>query len=277
MESTRSMKATRMHAGWTEAEDALLFDLAARARQTGRPLKGVFEELAQQTGRQPNSVRNYYYARVKAGDCARGHTPAFIPFTQEEAEQLLETVLSAQAGGESVRSCTLRLGGGQQRAMLRYQNKYRALVRTDPVLVQRVMERMRQAGKPVFDPYVEPQAHRVGRPRKQNRAAADIAAEVASALGCVDGLDVPAFLSALGKLAAGAAGNGKKLQQLEARLQQEREHKAQLITLFSELLRVNTTFLQTPQKQRNAQMSDYLERLEASLRPCTSLLLEELG
>ena len=76
----------RAHAGWTEAEDALLFDLAERARQAGRPLKSVFDEMAKQSGRQPNSVRNYYYARVKSGGEAGGrHSPAFVPFTEEEA------------------------------------------------------------------------------------------------------------------------------------------------------------------------------------------------
>lgn len=276
MESTRSVSA-RTHAGWTEAEDTLLFDLAEHAQQAGRPLKLVFEELAARTGRRPNSVRNYYYARVKAGDCARGHTPAFVPFTQEEAEQLMEAVLSAQANGESVRSCTLRLGGGQQRVMLRYQNKYRALVRTDPALVRRVMERMQHEGKPVFDPYAEPRTGRVGRPRKQARPISDIAEEVIHALGNVEGLDVHALLNALGRLAIGAADNAKKQRMTEHLLLQERERNAQLVTLFSDLLRINTAFLKSPPKQKGSELRDYLSRLEASLRPCAALLLEEIG
>ena len=276
MESTRSVSA-RTHAGWTETEDTLLFDLAEHAQQMGRPLKLVFEEFAARTNRRPNSVRNYYYARIKAGDCARSHTPAFIPFTQEESEQLMETVLSAQANGESVRSCTLRLGGGQQRVMLRYQNKYRALVRTDPALVHRVMERMQQAGKPVFDPYAEPRTGRVGRPRKQLRPVSDVAEEVLRALGDVEGLDLHAFLQALGRLAIGAAGNTKKQRMTEHLLLQERERNARLVTLFSDLLRINTAFVQSPPKQKSAELRSYLDRLETSLRPCADLLLEELG
>lgn len=272
------IKMTRAHAGWTEAEDALLFDLAERARQAGRPLKSVFDEMAKQSGRQPNSVRNYYYARVKSGGEAGGrHSPAFVPFTEEEAEQLMETVLLAQAEGESVRSCTLRLGGGQQRAMLRYQNKYRSLIRSDPALVRRVMEKLRSEGRPVFDPYTEPRAHKVGRPRKQDRPAADIAAEVVDALENVDGLDVPALLNALGRLAVGATGNAQRMRQMETQLLHERERSKVLMKCFSELLRVNTEFLQAPMKSRAAKLSDYLRDLESSVRPCAMLLLDEIG
>lgn len=270
METTWSASAampnvTRSHAGWTEAEDALLFDLAAHAREVGAPLKSVFRELAARTGRRPNSIRNYYYARVKAGDCARGHTPAFIPFTAEESEQLMESVLSAQAHGESVRSCTLRLGGGEQQTMLRYQNKYRALVRTNPALVHRVMARMQAAGKPTFDPYAEPRVGRVGRPRKTQRPTGDIAREVVAALSDVEGLDVSALLTSLGTLAAGAAGNARKQRMLEEQLREERIRTAELSTLFSELLRINTAFLQSPTKQRGTELAAHLDRLKTVL------------
>lgn len=282
MEITKSASAAlptaiRTHAGWTEAEDALLFDLAAHARETGAPLKSVFQALADRTGRRPNSIRNYYYARVKAGDCAKGHTPAFIPFTAEEAEQLMESVLAAQARGESVRSCTLRLGDGQQQRMLRYQNKYRALVRSDPALVHRVMSRMQAAGIPTFDPYAEPRIGRVGRPRKQQRSTDDIAREAVEALEKVDGLDVSSLLRSLAALAAGAAGNEKKQHRLESELREERERSALLTARFSELLRINTAFLQSPPKQRSAAYAEYLLRLQAAIDPCVSLLLPALG
>jgi len=282
METTWSASAampnvTRSHAGWTEAEDALLFDLAAHAREVGAPLKSVFRELAARTGRRPNSIRNYYYARVKAGDCARGHTPAFIPFTAEESEQLMESVLSAQAHGESVRSCTLRLGGGEQQTMLRYQNKYRALVRTDPPLVRRVMARMQAAGIPTFDPYAEPRIGRVGRPRKQQRSTGDIAREVVGMLSNIEDTDLSALLDSLGRLAANTITTAKKHRQLESEIQRERERSAQLVTLFSELLRINTAFLQSPPKQRSTELSEYLLRLQAAIDPCAKLLLPALG
>ena len=272
------VKMARAHAGWTEAEEALLFDLADRARAAGRPLKSVFDEMAAASGRRPNSVRNFYSARVKSGgDAGERHSPSFVPFTEAESERLMETVLLAQASGESVRSCTLRLGGGQQRAMLRYQNKYRALVRSDPTLVRRVMEKLRREGQPVFDPYAAPEGRHAGRPRKRERPCADIAHDVAAALEGVEGLDVPAFLTALGKLALAATGGAERTHQLEKQLRCERERNRMLLNSFSELLRVNRAFLQSPVKSHDAKIAVYLSELETSLRPCEKLLPGETG
>ena len=56
------------HSGWSEAEEKLLFDEVKAVRQTGKPLKSAFERVAELTGRQPNSIRNYYYVRIKSLD-----------------------------------------------------------------------------------------------------------------------------------------------------------------------------------------------------------------
>lgn len=153
MESMSPQQTKRAaRAGWSSGEDALLFERAAAAQAAGRPLKAVFDDVARQTGRRPNSVRNYYYARVKQGGGCR-HAPAFVPFTEPETRALLEAVLAAQAAGESVRACTLRLGGGDQSAMLRYQNKYRSTIRTRPELVRRVMQRLSEEGVAYVSPY----------------------------------------------------------------------------------------------------------------------------
>ena len=82
--------AKRAHTGWSKAEDALLFERAAKAQSESLPLKAVFDDVARQTGRRPNSVRNYYYARIKqGGDSAYRHSPAFVPFTEAESIPLI--------------------------------------------------------------------------------------------------------------------------------------------------------------------------------------------
>ncbi|MEG0145957.1 MAG: hypothetical protein RR739_07815, partial [Clostridia bacterium] len=60
-------------AGWSEGEANLLWETADEAQQQGLPLKSVFERIARETGRRPNSIRNYYYAQVqkRVGDEAR--------------------------------------------------------------------------------------------------------------------------------------------------------------------------------------------------------------
>ena len=111
-------------AGWTQKEQDLLFEQAQKARALGHPLKDAFDKTAKLTGRQPNSIRNFYYAKIKeAGAFAPVGASAFVPFSEEEIHTLLETVLTLQAQGLSVRSITLQLGQGDRKAMRRYQNK----------------------------------------------------------------------------------------------------------------------------------------------------------
>ena len=151
----------RARTGWNSAEEALLSEAVDRCRAAGAPLKIAFTEAAERTGRRPNSVRNHYYASSKAA----GAAPAFLPFSEEESLSLLKTVLQARSAGESVRACTLRIAQGDTRRMLRYQNKYRALLKNQPALVDRARQELAAAGEPIFDPYA-PSPVGPGRPRK---------------------------------------------------------------------------------------------------------------
>ena len=151
----------RPRTGWNSAEEALLLEAVDRCRAAGEPLKTAFTEAARQTGRRPNSVRNHYYASSKG----TGTAPAFLPFSEEESLALLKTVLQARSAGESVRACTLRIAQGDTRRMLRYQNKYRALLKNQPALVDQARRELAETGGPVFDPYA-PSPVGPGRPRK---------------------------------------------------------------------------------------------------------------
>ena len=151
----------RPRAGWNSAEEALLHAAVDRCRAAGEPLKTAFLQAAEQTGRRPNSVRNHYYASGRPD----GNAPAFLPFSEEESLSLLKTVLQARSAGESVRACTLRIAEGDTRRMLRYQNKYRALLKSHPGLVARARQELQEQGGSVFDPYA-PSPAGPGRPRK---------------------------------------------------------------------------------------------------------------
>ena len=48
------------HSGWSESESKLLWETADEAQQQGLPLKQVFEQIARQTGRRPNRIRNFF-------------------------------------------------------------------------------------------------------------------------------------------------------------------------------------------------------------------------
>ena len=156
------------HAGWTETEDAALLKAARDARKARLPLRAVFDEIARATHRRPNSVRNHYYTQLKPAEQTE---PAFLPFSEEETDRLLRTILLSRANGQSVRACTLEMAHGNTRLMLRYQNKYRALLKAKPEKVRAVRTQLVNEGYPVPDPFShDPDAPRVGRPPKLARS-----------------------------------------------------------------------------------------------------------
>ena len=138
-------------AGWQEAETARLFTAVKEANAAGAPLRSVFEALAGDLGRKPNSIRNYYYACLRQQPGAAQRTPAFQPFTPEETHELLRQVLMARGKGISVRACVMSLSGGSHSRMLRYQNKYRTILKTRPELIAQVCEELKQEGLPCPD------------------------------------------------------------------------------------------------------------------------------
>jgi len=150
MEFSRAGRRT----GWSDQENRLLWETADEAQQLGLPLKAVFEDIAVKTGRRPNSIRNYYYAQVRQRDDGQERAARFVPFTQQEVDWLMEQVLIARASGQSVRSCLQKLSGGDHSLMLRYQNKYRAVIKSRPEYVREMVEKLNQQGVSCDQPQV---------------------------------------------------------------------------------------------------------------------------
>lgn len=142
------------HGGWQKREIDALRARIAQAEQDGESLRSVFDEMGAQLGRKPNSIRNFYYAQLREtqeGDASR--PLPFETFTQQEIEQLIRSVITARAQGMSVRACVRQLSGGDRSRMLRYQNKYRSVVRTRPELVRKIMANLREEGVAYVSPY----------------------------------------------------------------------------------------------------------------------------
>ncbi len=139
----------RVHSrtGWQESETDRLFRAVKEANASGAPLRSVFESLSEDLGRKPNSIRNYYYACLREQPNAE-RTPAFTAFTPEETHQLLRDVLMARGRGQSVRACVMQLAGGSHSRMLRYQNKYRTILKHRPEMIAEVCEELRREGLP---------------------------------------------------------------------------------------------------------------------------------
>ena len=176
------------HGGWQKQEIELLKTCVSEGAESGESLRSVFERVARQLGRKPNSIRNFYYAQMREQEEGAERTLPFETFAPDEVEQLIEQVLTARAQGMSVRACVRKLSGGDKTLMLRYQNKYRSTVRTRPDLVERVMHRLSDEGIPFVSPY-PPQdsgAQAAALPQLKTRAQA---AEDARLSGFFEGLE----------------------------------------------------------------------------------------
>ena len=134
--------------GYTEEEAKNLVEYIYNGKKEGRTLSGLFASYAQRTGRAKGSVRNYYYALLRStGDdrvkkllngknlCAE----KIMPFTEEETDEILKRILQQKSKGVSVRRAVLNLSGGDDKLMLRYQNKYRNVLSKQPERVDRIM------------------------------------------------------------------------------------------------------------------------------------------
>ena len=166
----------RRASGWQDAETARLFTAVRQANDEGRPLRAVFEQLSGDLGRKPNSIRNYYYACMRTNpDAAPARIEPSRQFTPEETHDLLRRVLIAKSTGRSVRSCVMEMANGDRSRMLRYQNKYRTLLKHRPDLINAVREELAEEGYSGSDPQSASPAAPIGTP--ESTAAARLMAQ----------------------------------------------------------------------------------------------------
>ncbi len=134
--------------GYTEEEARNLVSYITAGKRDGKTLSGLFASFAQKTGRAKGSVRNYYYALLRSTgdkrvrDILRGtqlKAEKIMPFSEEETDKILKEILISKSKGISVRKAVLNLAGGDDKLMLRYQNKYRNVVSKQPERIERLM------------------------------------------------------------------------------------------------------------------------------------------
>ena len=80
------------------------------------------------------------------------------PGTEEEIHDLLRHVLAAKGQGQSVRASVMDLSHGDKTLMLRYQNKYRAVIKSRPDYVQDIVEKLKSQGVECETPQVNHRA-----------------------------------------------------------------------------------------------------------------------
>ena len=278
------------HGGWSQREQELLRSETRQASASGKPLRFAFEMVAQKTGRKPNSIRNYYYTALRPSEGKANGRAAFRPFTQNECRQLLRQVLSAQAAGISVRKCTMEMGDGDRAAMLRYQNKYRSLLRTHPALVEEVMGELHEKG---IDCKLPPFAQ-----RKKSAGEYDVQLEgIISHLSAIDDGALMPLIPALYRLAHLAARTSAaerkreehdalaarydwmaiRLQKSEDSLERAQERIEELesaLEALKEAHKLNEAFLSMSPGERKMQLSKYVASLSAHLENAVPAALQ---
>jgi hypothetical protein len=265
-----------LRTGWQDEEKLMLWDEVKKAQKIGAPLKRVFESVARSTGRKPNSVRNYYYMKVKETGEIEQKPSTFTPFTKEEIYTLLRTLLASGAKGESIRGASLRLACGDKTLMLRYQNKYRSLIKTGRSIVEKVMSDMDRDGEKYLSPYESHKASvNLGRDNKY------IPENVAKVLVSSD-VDIKNFFKGLAKIASLAASkinNEEELGELEeqnksilkenatlnasikelrTKLKSEMDKSVKAAELFQQLIKVNSAFSESKDMEGLATLSEWL-------------------
>ena len=140
--------------GYTEEEAAGLIEYIYTGRNAGKTLSYLFETYGKAHNRAKGSVRNYYYSFLKRTGDERVQkilegkdlkAGAIVPFTEEETDEMLKKVLHEKSKGMSVRRAIRNISQGDEKLMLRMQNKYRNLLKKQP---ERVRAAAVEAGVP---------------------------------------------------------------------------------------------------------------------------------
>ena len=139
--------------GYTEEEAKNLVDFIKAGKQKGKTLTYLFETYGLENGRAKGSVRNYYYTLmknekgderiVKLLDGSTLSVEKIREFTPEETDAALRSILSEKSKGLSVRRAIFNLSGGDDKLMLRLQNKYRNTLKKEP---QKIVEIAKELG-----------------------------------------------------------------------------------------------------------------------------------
>lgn len=148
--------------GFKESELKKL--ISAVKENDNRGLTNIFKQYALVSGRAQGSVRNFYYKTLKeckTNDKLReklGVTKEMFPnfileFNESESEELLQIILKGIAEGKSVRSVISSLANGNEKLALRYQNKYRNLLKNNRELVLNVASKITDKNGNTVNPY----------------------------------------------------------------------------------------------------------------------------
>ena len=138
--------------GYTEEEARNLVEYIKEGKRKGKTLTYLFETYGLEHGRARGSVRNYYYALmkneksderiVKLLDGSQLSVEKIREFTEEETDETLRSILAEKSKGVSIRKAICNLAQGDDKLMLRLQNKYRNTLKKQPDTIRQIAKEL---------------------------------------------------------------------------------------------------------------------------------------
>ena len=138
--------------GYTEEEAKTLVEFIKDGKSKGKTLTYLFEAYGMERGRAKGSVRNYYYTLMKNAngdervvkmlDGSSLSVEKIREFTEEETDEAIRSILAEKSKGMSVRRAIFRLANGDDKKMLRLQNKYRNTLKKEPERIAKIAMEM---------------------------------------------------------------------------------------------------------------------------------------
>lgn len=151
----------------------------------GESLSSTFTKYALINGKAKGTIRNLYYALAKRSNIDKEFCDKYfggkpiqinnvVEFDEQEEKNLVKKILVERQDGKSVRSIIMELADGNARLALRYQNKFRNLLKNKPHLIAEVVSEIKIEGKCDVLRSMEKQADSPITEQQFNRLKAEI-------------------------------------------------------------------------------------------------------
>lgn len=132
-----------------------LLKSVVKAKENNVRLGKVFESFAKKNNKAVGSVRNYYYKTIKNGNSMGLNAKSHKPFTSQEEVLLVRQILTERLKTNGIRSAIKNIADNDRYLMIRYQNKYRNLLKKNKQLIMREVVLQKQNTGKCFNPYID--------------------------------------------------------------------------------------------------------------------------
>ncbi len=141
-----------------------LINMVKYCKDNNLSISKAFIKFAKKYSYSVGSVRNFYYKIVKEGKNSSKLQrelglddrlfPIFVEeFSLSETRSLLRNILEGISQGKSCKQVILDMASGNEKLALRYQNKYRNLLKNNSELVYLVVEELKKEKGDCVNPY----------------------------------------------------------------------------------------------------------------------------